>query len=66
MKTKHCLTLEDCKRMAAACEAEARRNGWNVAIAVLDDGGHPMLLLRMDGASPANANTNQWLMRSSA
>ena len=41
--------------MAAACEAEARRNGWNVAIAVLDDGGHPMLLLRMDGASPANA-----------
>jgi len=41
--------------MTAACEAEARRNGWNVAIAVLDDGGHPLMLLRMDGASPANA-----------
>jgi glc operon protein GlcG len=55
MKTKPCLTLEDCKRMSAACEAEAQRNGWNVAIAILDDGGHPLLLLRMDGASPANA-----------
>ena len=55
MKSKPCLTLDDCKRMSAACEAEALRNGWNVAIAILDDGGHPLLLLRMDGASPANA-----------
>ena len=56
MKTKPCLTLDDCKKMAAACEAEAARNGWKVAIAVLDDGGHLLLLLRMDGASPANAD----------
>ena len=56
MKNKPCLTLDDCKKMAAACEAEARRNSWNVAIAVLDDGGHPLLLLRMDGATPANAD----------
>ena len=56
MKNKPCLTLDDCKKMAAACEAEARRNNWNVAIAVLDDGGHPLLLLRMDGATPANAD----------
>ena len=56
MKSKPCLTLDDCKKMAAACEAEARRNNWNVAIAVLDDGGHPLLLLRMDGATPANAD----------
>ncbi|HEY5291681.1 MAG TPA: heme-binding protein [Burkholderiales bacterium] len=55
MKTKACLTLDDCKKMAAACEAEARRNDWNVAIAILDDGGHPLLLLRMDGATPSNA-----------
>lgn len=55
MRNKPCLTLEDCKRMAEACEAEARRNGWNVAIAILDDGGHLVMLLRMDGASPANA-----------
>jgi glc operon protein GlcG len=55
MKNKPCLTLDDCKKIAAAGEAEAQRNGWNVAIAVLDDGGHPLLLLRMDGATPSNA-----------
>jgi uncharacterized protein GlcG (DUF336 family) len=55
MKSKPCLTLDDCKKMAAACETEAQRNGWNVAIAILDDGGHLLLLLRMDGATPANA-----------
>jgi uncharacterized protein GlcG (DUF336 family) len=54
MKTKPCLTLDDCKRMIAACEAEARKNNWNVVIAILDDGGHLLLLERMDGATPAN------------
>jgi glc operon protein GlcG len=55
MKTKPCLSLDDCKKMAAACEAEARRNNWEVVIAILDDGGHLLLLHRMDGATPANA-----------
>lgn len=54
MKTKPCLTLEDCRKIGAACEAEARKNKWNVAIAILDDGGHPLWLERMDGATPAN------------
>jgi glc operon protein GlcG len=55
MKTRPYLTLEDCKKMGAACEAEARKNNWNVAIAILDDGGHLLWLARMDGATPANA-----------
>ena len=55
MKSKPCLTLEDCKKMIAACEAEARRNQWEVVIAILDDGGHLLMLERMDGATPANA-----------
>ena len=55
MKTKPCLTLEDCKKIGAACEAEARKNNWNVVIAILDDGGHLLWLARMDGATPANA-----------
>jgi uncharacterized protein GlcG (DUF336 family) len=55
MKSKPVLTLEDCRRVAAAAEAEARRNGWNVAIAILDDGGHLLHFHRMDGATPANA-----------
>jgi uncharacterized protein GlcG (DUF336 family) len=55
MKTKPCLTLEDCKKIGAACEAEARKNNWNVVIAILDDGGSLLWLERMDGATPFNA-----------
>ena len=39
----------------AAAEAEARRNNWNVAITIVDAGGHLLHLGRMDGATPANA-----------
>jgi uncharacterized protein GlcG (DUF336 family) len=49
------LTLEDCRKLSAAAEAEAKKNNWNVCIAILDDGGHLLHLARMDGATPANA-----------
>jgi uncharacterized protein GlcG (DUF336 family) len=49
------LTLEDCRRIFTAAEAEAKNNHWNVCIAILDDGGHLLHLVRMDGVSPANA-----------
>ena len=49
------LTLEDCRKISTAAEAEAKKNQWNVCIAILDDGGHLLHLVRMDGASPANA-----------
>jgi glc operon protein GlcG len=55
MKNRPELTLDDCRKMSAAAEAEAKRNDWNVAIAILDDGGHLLHLVRMDGATPANA-----------
>jgi glc operon protein GlcG len=55
MKTRSYLTLDDCRRISAAAEAEAARNNWNVVIAILDDGGHLLHLVRMDGATPANA-----------
>jgi uncharacterized protein GlcG (DUF336 family) len=57
MKTRPMLTLDDCRKISAAAEAEARRNNWNVCIAILDDGGHLLHLVRMDGASPFNART---------
>jgi glc operon protein GlcG len=66
MKTKPCLTLDDCKKMIAACEAEARRNQWEVVIAILDDGGHLLMLERMDGATPANAEIATQKGRSAA
>jgi glc operon protein GlcG len=46
MASKPILTLEDAKRVAEAAQAEAARNDWNVAIAVVDDGGHLMYLQR--------------------
>jgi glc operon protein GlcG len=55
MKTRAMLTLEDCKRISAAAEAEAKKNNWNVCVATVDDGGHLLHLFRMDGATPANS-----------
>jgi glc operon protein GlcG len=55
MKTRPMLTLDDCRKISAAAEQEARKNNWNVCIAILDDGGHLLHLIRMDGATPANA-----------
>ncbi len=50
MKNKKCLTLADVKIIASGCESEALRQGWAVAIAIVDDGGHLMWLQRLDGA----------------
>ncbi len=64
MKTKPFLELADIKAIAAAAEAEALKNNWAVAIAIVDDGGHLLWLQRLDGAAaltahiaPAKANT---------
>jgi uncharacterized protein GlcG (DUF336 family) len=46
---KKVLTLDGAKKVAAAAEAEARKNNWNVVIAVVDDGGHLVYLQRIDG-----------------
>ncbi|MBI5717506.1 MAG: heme-binding protein [Burkholderiales bacterium] len=56
MKNKPMLTLEDCRRIAAAAEAEAQRHGWAVSIAIADDGGHLLWLQRLDGAPPVSAH----------
>ena len=55
MKNRPMLTLDDCRRISAAAEAEAAKNNWAVCVAILDDGGHLLHLVRMDGATPANA-----------
>ena len=44
------LTLDDAKKMAAAAEAEAKRNEWQVVIVIVDDGGHLLYLQRLDHA----------------
>ena len=66
MKSRPSLTLDDCRKISAAAEAEARKNNWNVCIAILDDGGHLLHLVRMDGATPANARIAQEKGRTAA
>jgi glc operon protein GlcG len=44
------LSLEDAQRISAAARVVANENGWQVVIAVVDDGGHLITLERMDTA----------------
>ena len=44
------LSLDDAKKMVAAGQALAKKNGWRMGIAVVDSGGHTILMERMDGA----------------
>src|SRR4051812_12915082 len=55
MKSKSVLELADVKAIAQAAEAEALKNSWAVSIAIVDDGGHLLLLHRLDGAAPISA-----------
>jgi Uncharacterized protein, possibly involved in utilization of glycolate and propanediol len=56
MNTKPALSDADVKKILAAAEAFAKENGWAVSIAVADDGGHLLGLLRLDGAAPITAH----------
>ena len=47
-KNKLFLTLDEVKEIANAAEAEAKRNNWSVVIAVVDEGGHLLHLVRLD------------------
>jgi len=49
------ITLEQAHKVMAAAEAEARKNNWNFSIAIVDPGGHMVLMQRMDGAFFASA-----------
>jgi glc operon protein GlcG len=48
---KKVITLAAARKMMAAAEAEAARNHWAAVIAVVDDGGLPILIERMDHAA---------------
>ena len=41
--------VEDAKKAASAALAEARRNGWTMAVAVVDTGSHLVCFEKMDG-----------------
>lgn len=66
MKTKAVLTLTEVRRILDAAEAHARAQGWVVSIAVTDDGGHLLGLLRLDDAAPISAEIALGKARSAA
>ena len=49
------ITLEQARKVMAAAEAEARKSNLNLSIAIVDTGGHMVLMQRMDGAFFASA-----------
>ncbi|WP_122154734.1 heme-binding protein [Paraburkholderia sp.] len=55
MLTKHVLGVAEITQILAAARAEAEKNQWAVTIAVADDGGHLLGLLRLDGCAPVGA-----------
>jgi glc operon protein GlcG len=57
--TRKALTLSAAKQIAAAAEAEARKNNWNVVVAVVDEGGHLIYLQRMDETQIASVEIAQ-------
>ena len=48
------ITLEQAKKVAAAAEAEARKNNWPVCIAVVDNAGHLVSYQRIDNTQTAS------------
>jgi glc operon protein GlcG len=66
MQTKSVLGLTEIDAIMAAARAEALKHGWAVAIALVDDGGHALALVRLDGASPASAAIAMEKARTSA
>ena len=57
LPTRKYLTLEAARIAVSACEAQAREHGWRVVIAVVDEGGHTILLERLDGAQWSSIQT---------
>ena len=64
LPAKKSLTLEAARLMAAAAEATAAKNGWKVVIAVVDDGGHALLVHRLDGTQSSSVPTAMGKARS--
>ncbi|WP_416467333.1 heme-binding protein [Pseudomonas sp. LFS044] len=66
MHSKSVIGQAEVTRLLAAARQEAQAQQWNVTIAVVDDGGHPLGLERMDGCAPASAYIAMEKARSAA
>ncbi|NWC96808.1 MULTISPECIES: heme-binding protein [unclassified Pseudomonas] len=55
MKSKAILSQLEINQILNAARAEAHSNQWAVTIAIVDDGGHPLALERLDGCAAISA-----------
>ncbi|MCD5985897.1 MULTISPECIES: heme-binding protein [Pseudomonas] len=66
MKIKAVLTQNEVSQMLIAARNEAHANGWAVAIAIVDDGGHLLAFERLDDASAISSYISIEKARTSA
>jgi glc operon protein GlcG len=60
------IMLEGAKKMLAAGEAEARKNNWNVAIAIVDANGDLIMFQKLDETQPGSIAISQGKARTAA
>lgn len=66
MKTKFALNAEDVRTILDAARRHADAHDWKVTVSVVDDGGHLLGLVRLDGASPLTATISPGKARTAA
>ena len=63
---RHSLTMEGAKKVAEAAVAFAKSNGASPSIAIVDEAGHLLYFVRLDGSFVAGANVSIGKARTSA
>jgi uncharacterized protein GlcG (DUF336 family) len=58
------IAMDAARKAMAAAEEEAARNNWNVAIAIVDSGGHLVMLHRLDSTQVASIRIAEGKARS--
>ena len=66
LPAKRVITLNVAKKIAAAAETEANRRHLTAVIVVVDDGGHPLLLQRLDNTQVASVEVGIGKARTAA
>lgn len=66
MRTKYLLSSSEAQTIVSAAQAHADHHGWAVTVAVVDDGGTPLVVSRLDDAAPSSVNTAIEKARSAA
>ncbi len=66
LPVKKVLTLEVSKKIAAVAEAEAKKRGATVVIVIVDDGGHLLVLERLDDTQVASVEVGIGKARTAA